>query len=116
MRFAGWAEAFGERSVTPQGAGTEVGGGFQGKDQHGQAFYRRRSRLVADSIPAPAPPAAATFPRVGKTALRPPLFLPGALLAHFTLLLPVFAHLLAHLPAFVWRQFAPVGLRPRAAS
>src|SRR5574343_496067 len=106
MRFAGRAESFRERSVTPQGAGSEVGGGFQGKDQHGPAFYRRRSRLVADSIPAPAPPAAATFPRVGKTALRPPLFLPGALLAH----------LLAHLPAFVWRQFAPVGLRPRAAS
>jgi hypothetical protein len=34
--------------------------------------------------------------------------------ANFTLLLPVVAHLLAHLTPFIRRQIAPVSLRPNA--
>jgi hypothetical protein len=37
--------------------------------------------------------------------------------ANLPLLLPMFAHLLAHLPSFIRRQIAPIPLlRPRAAN
>ena len=94
---------------------------------------------LADSVSTPAPTTAPPFAWLAPAPLLT-LILPATLLTHvvtqataifrrhvtparrtfvtanFTVLLPVFAHLLPHLPPLVRRQVAPRCLRPDATS
>ena len=96
-------------------------------------------QYCTNSISVPAPATTPPFALPGP-ALLLALILPSALLTHFvtqaaaifrrhvtparrsfitadfTILLPVFTHLLTHLAPLVGRQFAPVALCPNATS